>query len=217
MRSWRRTRRRRCRMAGGRDDGETDVEKRGAREANRPRTINESTRERATIVDDDHRSTTTGRRKPQDPYNQPGQGFYAFFVRRAGLQDFEPGQRSGSCSSVCVRNVSGTPDGERKRRHSPMGGKAKPTKHTAAELKKRAADALTNKASARDGRSLFLGSLSAAALPRAELRSRTPLQGGGAAGLADRKGGAAGHAKFKCHVCGQTAPDLKASRLRVSS
>ena len=60
-----------------------------------------------------------------------------------------------------------------------MGGKAKPTKHTSAELKKKNAEAVTNK-------------------------------GGGVAGLVDRKGGAAGHAKYKCNVCGQAAPDLKA-------
>lgn len=33
--------------------------------------------------------------------------------------------------------------------------------------------------------------------------------GGGKAGLMDRKGGAAGHAKFSCYVCGQAAPSLK--------
>jgi len=65
-----------------------------------------------------------------------------------------------------------------------MGGKAKPTKHTAAELKKRSDAALMNK-------------------------------GGGAAGLADRKGGAAGHAKYKCPVCAQPAPDLKARQPKL--
>lgn len=45
-------------------------------------------------------------------------------------------------------------------------GKAKPTKHTSAEIAMKTAAALTNK-------------------------------GGGSAGLADRKGGAAGHAKFQ--------------------
>lgn len=60
-----------------------------------------------------------------------------------------------------------------------MGGKAKPTKHTTAEINRKIADATQNK-------------------------------GGGAAGLADRKGGAAGHSKYKCPTCGQTAPDLKA-------
>jgi hypothetical protein len=59
-----------------------------------------------------------------------------------------------------------------------MGGKAKPTKHTTAEINRKVAEATTNK-------------------------------GGGAAGLADRKGGSAGHSKFKCHICAQSAPDLK--------
>jgi len=49
---------------------------------------------------------------------------------------------------------------------------------TQAEIKKKIADATTNK-------------------------------GGGAAGLADRKGGVVGHAKFKCPICSQQAPDLK--------
>jgi hypothetical protein len=53
-----------------------------------------------------------------------------------------------------------------------MGGKAKPTKHSAKEIAGKVAAATTNK-------------------------------GGGKAGLADRKGGAAGHAKFKCPSCGQ--------------
>jgi transcription elongation factor Elf1 len=61
-----------------------------------------------------------------------------------------------------------------------MGGKAKPTKHTTAEINKKVAEATQNR-------------------------------GGGAAGLADRKGGAAGHSKFKCPTCGQAAPDLKVS------
>ena len=59
-----------------------------------------------------------------------------------------------------------------------MGGKAKPTKHTAKEIANKVAEATTNK-------------------------------GGGKAGLADRKGGAAGHAKYKCPICAQQAPDLK--------
>eukprot|EP00976_Prorocentrum_cordatum_P095707 1190277-Prorocentrum_minimum.AAC.8 len=59
-----------------------------------------------------------------------------------------------------------------------MGGKAKPTKHTAKEINKKVAEATTNK-------------------------------GGGKAGAADRKGGAAGHAKYKCPICAQQAPDLK--------
>jgi len=36
-------------------------------------------------------------------------------------------------------------------------------------------------------------------------------KGGGAAGLADRKGGAVGHAKFSCPVCRQAAPSEKSA------
>jgi hypothetical protein len=57
-------------------------------------------------------------------------------------------------------------------------GKAKPKKHTAAEISSKIAAATTNK-------------------------------GGGQAGKVDRLGGQAGHAKYKCHVCAQQAPDLK--------
>ncbi|CAM9502041.1 unnamed protein product [Ascophyllum nodosum] len=58
-----------------------------------------------------------------------------------------------------------------------MPRKAKPTKHSSAELSKRAAASLQNK-------------------------------GGGQAGLADRKGGAAGHSRFLCTICGVQAPSL---------
>ncbi|KAL4425024.1 hypothetical protein ABPG77_001802 [Micractinium sp. CCAP 211/92] len=61
-------------------------------------------------------------------------------------------------------------------------GKAKPAKHTAAEL-------------------------------AAKAKAATQNAGGGKAGLADRKGGAAGHAKYKCHICGQQAPDLKTMQI----
>lgn len=54
--------------------------------------------------------------------------------------------------------------------------KAKPTKHTAKELAKKAKDATCNR-------------------------------GGGADGAKDRKGGAAGHAKYQCPFCGQASPD----------
>jgi len=67
-----------------------------------------------------------------------------------------------------------------------MGGKAKPTKHTAKELNQKAADALTNK-------------------------------GGGSHGKADRAGGSAGHAKYKCYVCMQQAPDPKSMTLHFES
>jgi hypothetical protein len=36
-------------------------------------------------------------------------------------------------------------------------------------------------------------------------------RGGGAAGKADRLGGAAGHAKYKCPTCGQAAPSEKSA------
>lgn len=57
-------------------------------------------------------------------------------------------------------------------------GKAKPAKHTAAELAKKAHEATVN-------------------------------AGGGKAGLHDRKGGTAGHAKFQCPICKVQGPDLK--------
>lgn len=59
-----------------------------------------------------------------------------------------------------------------------MGGKAKPTKHTAKELD-------------------------------AKAKAATQNAGGGKQGLQDRLGGKAGHAKFKCYLCGQQAPSLK--------
>jgi hypothetical protein len=55
--------------------------------------------------------------------------------------------------------------------------------------------------------------LTACAPLQAEIKKKvadaTTNKGGGSAGLADRKGGAAGHAKFKCPICSQQAPDLK--------
>lgn len=63
-----------------------------------------------------------------------------------------------------------------------MGGKAKPTKHTAAEIARKTAEATTNK-------------------------------GGGKAGLADRLGGAAGHAKYMCPICKTQSPDLKSLQM----
>ena len=59
-----------------------------------------------------------------------------------------------------------------------MGGKAKPTKHTAAEIKAKAFAATVNR-------------------------------GGGSQGIVDRKGGAVGHAKFKCPICNLQAPSIK--------
>ena len=67
-----------------------------------------------------------------------------------------------------------------------MGGKAKPTKHTAKEIAGKVAAATQNK-------------------------------GGGKAGLADRKGGAAGHAKFKCPSCGIQSPSLKSAEMHWDS
>ena len=65
-------------------------------------------------------------------------------------------------------------------------GKAKPAKHTAAEIKGKIAAATTNK-------------------------------GGGSAGMVDRLGGRAGHAKFQCPVCAQQAPDLKTMEMHHES
>lgn len=61
-------------------------------------------------------------------------------------------------------------------------GKAKPAKHTAAEL-------------------------------AAKARAATLNAGGGSAGKADRQGGVAGHARYKCPVCAQTAPDMKTMQI----
>jgi hypothetical protein len=66
-----------------------------------------------------------------------------------------------------------------------MGGKAKPTKHTAAEIK-------------------------------AKIHAATTNMGGGKAGLQDRKGGAVGHAKYKCPICMTAAPDLKTMQARAN-
>eukprot|EP00877_Chromochloris_zofingiensis_P011371 jgi/Chrzof1/6488/Cz18g13060.t1 len=65
-------------------------------------------------------------------------------------------------------------------------GKAKPAKHTAAEIK-------------------------------AKVHAATTNMGGGKAGLADRKGGQAGHAKFKCPICMLQAPDLKSMQIHHDS
>ncbi|CAM9682330.1 unnamed protein product [Ectocarpus sp. 12 AP-2014] len=67
-----------------------------------------------------------------------------------------------------------------------MPRKAKPTKHSSAELNKRAAASLQNK-------------------------------GGGSAGLADRKGGAAGHSRFLCTICGVQAPSLTSMKAHHES
>lgn len=65
-------------------------------------------------------------------------------------------------------------------------GKAKPAKHTAAEL-------------------------------AAKARAATQNAGGGKAGLADRLGGKAGHSRFKCPTCGQSAPDLKTMQIHFEA
>ena len=67
-----------------------------------------------------------------------------------------------------------------------MGGKAKPTKHTAKELAGKFKDATQNK-------------------------------GGGKAGVADRKGGKAGHSKFECYICKMAAPSLKTMQIHFDS
>lgn len=65
-------------------------------------------------------------------------------------------------------------------------GKAKPAKHTSAELKAKQFAATVNR-------------------------------GGGQVGLADRKGGKAGHAKYKCPICAMQAPDLKTMQMHHES
>eukprot|EP00927_Polykrikos_kofoidii_P068349 TRINITY_DN63724_c0_g1_i1.p2 TRINITY_DN63724_c0_g1~~TRINITY_DN63724_c0_g1_i1.p2 ORF type:complete len:118 (-),score=23.34 TRINITY_DN63724_c0_g1_i1:234-587(-) len=45
----------------------------------------------------------------------------------------------------------------------------------------------------------------------------TVNRGGGAAGVKDRQGGKAGHAKYKCPICGQQAPDPKSAEAHWDS
>lgn len=45
----------------------------------------------------------------------------------------------------------------------------------------------------------------------------TVNRGGGSSGQQDRAGGKAGHAKFKCPVCGQAAPDPKSAEMHWDS
>eukprot|EP00656_Telonema_subtile_P046272 TRINITY_DN52658_c0_g1_i1.p1 TRINITY_DN52658_c0_g1~~TRINITY_DN52658_c0_g1_i1.p1 ORF type:complete len:131 (-),score=22.13 TRINITY_DN52658_c0_g1_i1:27-419(-) len=71
-------------------------------------------------------------------------------------------------------------------RQKAMGGKAKPTKHTSAEIAKKNHLATTN-------------------------------MGGGKAGLKDRLGGAAGHAKFVCYACQTQVPDLKTMKIHFEA
>lgn len=47
----------------------------------------------------------------------------------------------------------------------------------------------------------------------AKAKAATLNAGGGKAGFADRQGGSVGHSKFKCHICGQQAPDLKTMQI----
>lgn len=65
-------------------------------------------------------------------------------------------------------------------------GKAKPAKHTAAEI-------------------------------AAKVKASTTNQGGGKAGLEDRKGGKAGHAKYMCPICKTAAPDPKSMQAHHES
>ena len=50
-------------------------------------------------------------------------------------------------------------------------------------------------------------------------RAKQALQnkGGGNAGKADRQGGAAGHAKYQCPLCGQAVPDMKTGQAHWDS
>eukprot|EP00448_Togula_jolla_P016499 CAMPEP_0170592398 /NCGR_PEP_ID=MMETSP0224-20130122/12903_1 /TAXON_ID=285029 /ORGANISM="Togula jolla, Strain CCCM 725" /LENGTH=118 /DNA_ID=CAMNT_0010916301 /DNA_START=58 /DNA_END=414 /DNA_ORIENTATION=- len=45
----------------------------------------------------------------------------------------------------------------------------------------------------------------------------TVNRGGGSAGIKDRQGGKAGHAKYKCNICGQAAPDPKSAEAHWDS
>eukprot|EP00884_Botryococcus_braunii_P002364 jgi/Botrbrau1/12128/Bobra.0186s0045.1 len=51
----------------------------------------------------------------------------------------------------------------------------------------------------------------------AKVAAATTNKGGGQAGKEDRLGGKAGHAKYKCPVCGQTAPDVKSMQMHHES
>jgi len=50
-----------------------------------------------------------------------------------------------------------------------------------------------------------------------KVAAATQNKGGGKAGLADRKGGAAGHAKFKCPQCGVQSPSIKSAEMHWDS
>ena len=50
-----------------------------------------------------------------------------------------------------------------------------------------------------------------------KVRDALENRGGGKDGLNDRKGGAAGHAKFQCPICKQQAPDLKSMKMHFDS
>ena len=50
-----------------------------------------------------------------------------------------------------------------------------------------------------------------------KVAAATTNKGGGKAGLADRLGGAAGHAKFKCPSCGIQSPSIKSAEMHWDS
>ena len=50
-----------------------------------------------------------------------------------------------------------------------------------------------------------------------KVAAATTNKGGGKAGLADRMGGAAGHAKFKCPSCGIQSPSIKSAEMHWDS
>lgn len=79
-----------------------------------------------------------------------------------------------------------------------------------------------NKARAFFGGSYFPNFVLFVSLTLTKIPCRPPhpphtQQGGGKAGAADRKGGAAGHAKFKCPTCGQQAPSIKSAEMHWDS
>lgn len=55
---------------------------------------------------------------------------------------------------------------------------------------------------------LLLHVMCAAAEIKKKIEAATTNQGGGKAGLQDRKGGAVGHAKYMCPICKTAAPSL---------
>ncbi|CAE7264220.1 erkA [Symbiodinium sp. KB8] len=100
-----------------------------------------------------------------------------------------------------------------------MGGKAKPTKHTAKELAQKAGqNGATGGASARGPYGFSFLEIAGEGCHLQSRRGRCWSQGqsraaGRGAGryssflCQDRQGGSVGHSKYKCNICMQSAPD----------